>query len=64
MRLIDGLARAQGEVRNQDVQDLLGVTAARASQLLKRAEADGVIVLGPNAKPTGPGTYYVPSAGA
>lgn len=61
VRLIDGLAQSQGEIRNQDVQDLLGVTSARASQLLKRAEAEGVIRLGPGAKPTGRGTFYVPS---
>jgi ATP-dependent DNA helicase RecG len=62
VRLIAGLARSQGDVRNQDVQDLLGLTSARASQLLKRAEADGVIRLGPGAKATGRGTYYVPIA--
>jgi len=61
VRLIADLARSQGEIRNQDVQDLLGVTSARASQLLKRAEADGVIALGPSAKPTGRGTHYVPA---
>jgi len=60
VRLISQLARSQGDVRNQDVQDLLGLTSARASQLLKRAEADGVIRLGPGAKPTGRGTFYVP----
>jgi ATP-dependent DNA helicase RecG len=60
VRLIAQLARGQGEVRNQDVQDLLGLTSARASQLLKRAEADGVVKLGPGAKPTGRGTHYVP----
>lgn len=61
VRLIGQLARSQGEVRNQDVQDLLGLTSARASQLLKRAESDGEIQLGPGAKPTGRGTFYVPS---
>lgn len=60
VRLIAQLARSQGEVRNQDVQDLLGLTSARASQLLKRAEVDGVVKLGPGAKPTGRGTCYVP----
>lgn len=60
VRLIAQLAGGQGEVRNQDVQDLLGVTSPRASQLLKRSESDGVIALGPGAKPTGRGTYYVP----
>ena len=59
VRLIAALARSQGEVRNQDVQDLLGLTSARASQLLKRAESDGVIKLGPGAKPMGRGTFYV-----
>ena len=61
VRLIAQLAQSQGEVRNQDVQDLLGLTSARASQLLKRAEADGVVQLGPGAKPTGRGTFYVPT---
>jgi len=61
VRLIAQLARSQGEVRNQDVQDLLGLTSARASQLLKRAEADGVIRLAAGAKPTGRGTYYEPA---
>jgi len=61
VRLIAQLAQAQGEIRNQDVQDLLGLTSARASQLLKRAEADGVIQLGPGAKPMGRGTFYTPS---
>jgi Mn-dependent DtxR family transcriptional regulator len=60
VRLIAQLAKSQGQVRNQDVQDLLGLTSARASQLLKRAEADGVIKLGPGAKPMGRGTFYVP----
>ena len=61
VRLIAGLARTQGNIRNQDVQDLLGLTSARASQLLKRAETDGVIRLGPGAKATGRGTFYVPA---
>jgi len=61
-RLIAQLARSQGEVRNQDVQDLLGLSSPRASQLLKRAEADGVIRLGPGAKRTGRGTFYVPTS--
>jgi ATP-dependent DNA helicase RecG len=60
VRLIGQFAQSQGEVRNQDVQDLLGLTSARASQLLKRAETDGVIRLGPTAKPMGRGTFYVP----
>ncbi|MBA2516788.1 MAG: putative DNA binding domain-containing protein [Solirubrobacterales bacterium] len=61
VRLIGQLAQVQGEVRNQDVQDLLGLTSARASQLLKRAEGDNAIQLGPGAKPTGRGTFYVPA---
>ena len=60
VRLIRQLAQSQGEVRNQDVQDLLGLTSARASQLLKKAEGDGAIRLGPGAKPMGRGTFYVP----
>lgn len=63
IRLIAELARSQGDVRNQDVQDLLGLTSARASQLLKRAEADGAIRLGPGAKSIGRGTHYVPVGG-
>ncbi len=61
VRLIAQLAQSQSEVRNQDVQDLLGLTSARASQLLKRAEADGVLQLGPGARPTGRGTFYIPT---
>lgn len=61
IRLIAELARAQGEVRNQDVQDLLGLTSPRASQLLKRAEQEGRIRLGPTAQPRGRGTFYVPT---
>ena len=60
IRLIGELAARQGEVRNQDVQDLLGLTAARASQLLARAARDGQITLAPGAQPTGRGTYFVP----
>jgi len=62
VRLIERLAREQGSVRNRDVQDLLGVASPRASQLLRRAEADGRIRLAPDALPTGRGTYYVPVA--
>jgi ATP-dependent DNA helicase RecG len=64
VRLIERLAREQGSVRNQDVQDLLGVASPRASQLLRRAEADGRIRLAPGAQPTGRGTFYVPAAAA
>jgi ATP-dependent DNA helicase RecG len=64
VRLIERLAREQGSVRNQDVQDLLGVASPRASQLLRRAEADGRIRLAPGAQPTGRGTFYVPVAEA
>jgi len=61
VRLIERLAREQGSVRNQDVQDLLGVASPRASQLLRRTEADGRIRLAPGAQPTGRGTFYVPA---
>jgi ATP-dependent DNA helicase RecG len=61
MRLIERLAREQGSVRNQDVQDLLGVNSPRASQLLRRTESDGRIRLAPGARPTGRGTFYVPA---
>ena len=64
VRLIERLAREQGSVRNQDVQDLLGVASPRASQLLRRTEADGRIRLAPGAQPTGRGTFYVPTAAA
>jgi hypothetical protein len=62
VRLIERLAREQGSIRNQDVQDLLGVASPRASQLLRRTEADGRIRLAPGAQPTGRGTFYVPAA--
>lgn len=56
------LAREQGNVRNKDVQDLLGVSPNRASDLLALAAQEGLIQLADNAKPTGRGTYYVPTA--
>ncbi len=62
VRLIERLAREQGSIRNRDVQDLLGVASPRASQLLRRAEADGLIRLAPRARPTGRGTFYVPAS--
>jgi hypothetical protein len=40
---------------------LLGVTSPRASQLLKSAADEGRIQLAPGARPTGRGTFYVPS---
>ncbi|HMJ03006.1 MAG TPA: hypothetical protein VK506_08685, partial [Conexibacter sp.] len=60
VRLIERLARDQGSIRNRDVQDLLGVTPPRASQLLRSAEEEGRIRLAPGAQPTGRGTFYVP----
>jgi len=60
VQLIAELARQQAEVRNHDVQDVLGLTSARASQLLKRAQSEGAIRLGPRSSPIGRGTYYVP----
>ena len=60
--LIEQLARKQGSVRNQDVQDLLGVAAPRASQLLRRTEEDGRIRLAPGAQRRGRGAFYVPAA--
>jgi ATP-dependent DNA helicase RecG len=59
--LIEQLARARGIVRNQDAQDLLGVRANRASQLLAQALADGRLALAAGAKPVGRGTAYVPA---
>jgi ATP-dependent DNA helicase RecG len=58
---ISRLAREQGNVRNKDVQDLLGVSPNRASDLLTLAAQEGLIQLADGAKPTGRGTYYVPS---
>lgn len=59
--LVERLAIQQGIVRNQDVQDLLGVNQPRASQILRRATEDGKIRLAPGARPTGRGTAYVPN---
>jgi ATP-dependent DNA helicase RecG len=59
--LVERLARQQGIVRNQDVQDLLGVNQPRASQILRRATEDGKIRLAPGARPTGRGTAYAPN---
>lgn len=61
--LVGRLARDQGIVRNRDVQDLLGVTQPRASQILARAADEGLIELAPGARPTGRGTAYVPNGG-
>ncbi len=53
--LIEQLARSQGNVRNQDVQDLLGVRPNRASQLLARALAEGRLALADGASPSDAG---------
>ena len=62
--LVRDLAARQGTIRNRDVQDLLGVGDVRASTLLQRAESEGLIELGPGAKPRGRGTFYVPVKGS
>ena len=59
--LVQQLARAQGSVRNQDVQDLLGLAVVRASQVLKEAERQGRIKLGPGSAARGRGVWYVPA---
>ena len=59
--LVQQLARAQGSVRNQDVQDLLGLAVVRASQVLKEAERQGRIKLGPGSAARGRGVSYVPA---
>src|SRR5262249_46139980 len=64
VRLVVDLAVTRGSVRNQDVQDLLGVNQPRASQILKRAVDEGAIRLAPGARPTGRGTSYVACDGA
>lgn len=61
IQLIEGLAKRQGSVRNSDVQDLLGVTAGRASQLLSQAEREGFIALAPGAKRRGRGAHFIPA---
>lgn len=61
VRLVEELARSQGSVRNQDVQDLLGLATVRASQILKEAERQRRIKLGPGSAARGRGVWYVPS---
>ena len=61
VRLVEELARARGSVRNQDVQDLLGLAVVRASQVLKEAEHQGRIKLGPGSAARGRGVWYVPA---
>ena len=60
-RLVEELARAQGSVRNQDVQDLLGLASARSSNVLKEAERQGRIKLGPGSAARGRSVWYVPA---
>ena len=60
VRLVVALARSQGGVRNQDVQDLLGLTSVRSSTILKEAERQGLIKLGPGAASRGRSVWYVP----
>ena len=62
IRLVEELARAQGSVRNQDVQDLLGLASVRASQVLKETERRGGIKLGPGSSARGRGVWYVRTA--
>ena len=59
VRLVEALARTQGSVRNQDVQDLLGLTGVRSSQVLKEAEQQGRIKLGPDSAARGRSVWYV-----
>jgi ATP-dependent DNA helicase RecG len=59
VRLVESLARSQGSVRNQDVQDLLGLTSVRSSEILKEAERQGRIKLGPGSAARGRGVWYV-----
>ena len=61
VRLVEELARAQGSVRNQDVQDLLGLASARSSNVLKEAERQGRIKLGPGSAARGRSVWYVPA---
>ena len=59
VQLVADLAAQQATVRNQDVQDLLGVAQIRASQILQRAVTEGRIKLAPGSKPRGRSTRYV-----
>ena len=61
VRLVEALAQTQGSVRNQDVQDLLGLSSVRSSQVLKEAEQQGRIKLGPGSAARGRGVWYVPT---
>lgn len=56
--LVADLARAQGGVRNQDVQDLLSLSGVRASGVLKEAERRGIIELGPGSAARGRSVWY------
>ena len=58
---IRALAEQHGLVRNGDVQDLLGVTQGRASQLLGSAVEDGAIRLAPGSSSLGRSVTYVPT---
>lgn len=58
VRLVVSMARFNGRVRNQDVQDALGLTAARASQVLKEAVALGELRLGPGSAARGRSVWY------
>jgi ATP-dependent DNA helicase RecG len=60
--LVARLARQMGVVRNQHVQDLLGLSAARVSGLLRQAQDEGVLTLAPGATPRGRGAAYVLAA--
>ncbi len=63
LRLVAELARRQGGVRNQDVQDLLGLSSVRASEVLKEAERRGRIRLGPGSAARGRGVWYTSTPG-
>lgn len=59
IRQIKALVGKQGSIRNADVQDLLGVSSTRASQLLAAAEGVGAIQLAPGAKRRGRSAYFI-----
>lgn len=62
IKIIATVAREQGSVRNSDVQDLLGISVTRASNLLTAAVKAEELMLAPGSKATGRGTAYVPFA--
>lgn len=57
--LVARLARQMGVIRNQDVQDLLGLSTNRVSALLRQAQENGILALAPGASARGRGAAYV-----